>query len=58
MQRPARDKAMRDQSASPSGLAKLSLEPLGIFINEFAQRLRADTQKWEPLVKASGFTGE
>ena len=41
-----------------SGLAKLSLEPSGISLNEFSQRLRADTQRWELLVKASGFTGE
>ena len=41
-----------------SGLAKLSLEASGISLNEFSQRLRADTQRWEVLVKASGFTGE
>jgi tripartite-type tricarboxylate transporter receptor subunit TctC len=41
-----------------SGLAKLSLEPSAISLNDFAQRLRADTQKWELLVKTSGFTGE
>jgi tripartite-type tricarboxylate transporter receptor subunit TctC len=39
-----------------SGLAKLSLEPAGSSMSDFAQRMRADTQRWEAIVKASGFT--
>jgi tripartite-type tricarboxylate transporter receptor subunit TctC len=41
-----------------SGLAKLSLEPAGSSMNEFAQRMRADLQRWEQIVKASGFVAE
>lgn len=40
------------------GLVKLSLEPAGSSMSDFAQRLRADTQHWEPIVKASGFVAE
>ena len=39
-----------------NGLAKLSLEPAGSSMTEFAQRMRADLQRWEQIVKASGFT--
>jgi tripartite-type tricarboxylate transporter receptor subunit TctC len=38
-----------------TGLAKLALEPSGLSIDEFTKRVRADTDRWEPIVKASGF---
>ena len=38
-----------------AGLTKLALEPSGLSIAEFAQRVRADAERWEPIVKASGF---
>lgn len=38
-----------------SGLAKLSLEPAGSSMSEFAQRMRTDLQRWEQTVKASRF---
>lgn len=41
-----------------SGLVKLSLESGGSSMSDFAQRMRADTQRWEPIIKASGFTAE
>jgi len=41
-----------------NGLVKLSLEPAGSSMSDFAQRMRADTERWGPIVKASGFTAE
>ena len=41
-----------------SGLVKLSLEPAGSSMSDFAQRMRADTDRWAPIIKASGFTAE
>jgi tripartite-type tricarboxylate transporter receptor subunit TctC len=41
-----------------SGLMKLSLEPAGSSMSDFAQRMRSDTERWAPIIKASGFTAE
>jgi tripartite-type tricarboxylate transporter receptor subunit TctC len=41
-----------------NALAKLSLEPSGMSISEFAQRMKDDTQRWQPIVQASGFVAE
>ena len=41
-----------------SGLVKLSLEPAGSSMSDFAQRMRADTSRWEPIIKASGFAAD
>jgi tripartite-type tricarboxylate transporter receptor subunit TctC len=41
-----------------SGLVKLSLEPAGSSMNDFARRMRADTARWEPIIKASGFAAD
>ena len=41
-----------------SGLVKLSLEPAGSSMSDFAQRMRADTEHWAPIIKASGFNPE
>jgi tripartite-type tricarboxylate transporter receptor subunit TctC len=41
-----------------SGLAKLLLESAGSSMSDFAERIRADTQRWETIVKASGFVAE
>jgi tripartite-type tricarboxylate transporter receptor subunit TctC len=49
--------AMRTEEFK-SGLAKLSLEPAGSSMSEFTQRMRADLQRWESIVKASGFVTE
>jgi tripartite-type tricarboxylate transporter receptor subunit TctC len=40
------------------GLVKLSLELAGSSMNDFAQRMRADTERWAPIIKASGFTAD
>jgi hypothetical protein len=40
------------------GLMKLSLEPAGSSMSEFAQRMRADTEHWAPIIKVSGFTAD
>jgi tripartite-type tricarboxylate transporter receptor subunit TctC len=41
-----------------SGLVKLSLEPAGSSMSDFAQRMRADTARWAPIIKASGFAAD
>jgi tripartite-type tricarboxylate transporter receptor subunit TctC len=41
-----------------NGLVKLSLEPAGSSMSDFAQRMRTDTERWGPIVKASGFTAD
>jgi tripartite-type tricarboxylate transporter receptor subunit TctC len=41
-----------------SGLVKLSFEAGGTSPEEFAQLVRSDLARWEPMVKASGFTPE
>ena len=41
-----------------SGLLALSLEAAGSSMNDFAQRMRTDTDRWAPIIKASGFTIE
>jgi tripartite-type tricarboxylate transporter receptor subunit TctC len=40
------------------GLLTLSLEPAGSSMSDFAQRMRTDTERWAPIIKASGFTIE
>jgi tripartite-type tricarboxylate transporter receptor subunit TctC len=39
-----------------TGLLALSLEPAGSSMNDFAQRMRNDTDGWAPIIKASGFS--
>jgi tripartite-type tricarboxylate transporter receptor subunit TctC len=41
-----------------SGLVKLSLEPAGSSMSDFVLRMQADTQRWGPIIKTSGFTAE
>jgi len=41
-----------------SGLVKLSFEAGGTSPEQFADIVRADIARWEPIVKASGFTPE
>jgi tripartite-type tricarboxylate transporter receptor subunit TctC len=41
-----------------SGLLTLSLEPGGSSMSDFAKRMRSDTERWAPIIKASGFTIE
>jgi tripartite-type tricarboxylate transporter receptor subunit TctC len=41
-----------------SGLVKLSFEAGGTSPEEFAQLVRSDLERWEPIVKASGFSPE
>jgi tripartite-type tricarboxylate transporter receptor subunit TctC len=53
------NRAVRDamkKEEFKKGLASLSLEPAGSSMSDFAQRMRADSQRWEAIVKASGFT--
>ena len=40
------------------GLLNLSLEPAGSSMSDFAKRMRSDTERWAPIIKASGFTIE
>jgi len=40
------------------GLARFSLEPLTMSPTEFAARIRADTERWAPIAKATGFTSD
>jgi hypothetical protein len=39
-------------------LIKLSFEASGTSPEQFADIVRADIARWEPIVKASGFTPE
>jgi tripartite-type tricarboxylate transporter receptor subunit TctC len=47
-----------DTAEVKSGLVKLSFEAGGTSPEEFAQLVRSDLARWEPIVKASGFTPE
>jgi tripartite-type tricarboxylate transporter receptor subunit TctC len=47
-----------ETDAFKTGLSNLSLEPAGSSMNDFAQRMRTDTDRWAPIIKASGFTIE
>ncbi|NBS48043.1 MAG: twin-arginine translocation pathway signal protein, partial [Betaproteobacteria bacterium] len=53
--------AMRSALAAPetvNGLAQMGLEAQSSTPAELAARLKADTDKWGPLVKAIGFTAD
>jgi tripartite-type tricarboxylate transporter receptor subunit TctC len=39
-----------------AGLANQSVEPGGLTPADFARQMRADYERWGPIVKASGFT--
>jgi tripartite-type tricarboxylate transporter receptor subunit TctC len=41
-----------------AGLTKLSYETTGISRSDFARLIKADFERWAPIVKASGFTPE
>ena len=56
LNRSARDAL--DTAEVKSGLVKLSFEAGGTSPEEFAQLVRSDLARWEPIVKASGFTPE
>jgi tripartite-type tricarboxylate transporter receptor subunit TctC len=47
-----------DTAEVKAGLVKLSFEPGGTSPEQFADIVRADIARWEPIVKASGFTPE
>jgi tripartite-type tricarboxylate transporter receptor subunit TctC len=52
---------IRDALKTPevkSGLARLSLEVAGNSPVEFARQIKLETERWGPIVKASGFTPE
>jgi tripartite-type tricarboxylate transporter receptor subunit TctC len=53
--------ALRAALAAPetvNGLATMGLEAQSSMPAELATRLKADTDKWGPLVKSIGFTAE
>jgi len=56
LNRSARDAL--DTAEVKSGLVKLSFEAGGTSPEEFAQLVRSDLARWDPIVKASGFTPE
>jgi tripartite-type tricarboxylate transporter receptor subunit TctC len=39
-----------------AGLANQSLDVGGLTPADFARQIKADTDRWGPIVKASGFT--
>jgi tripartite-type tricarboxylate transporter receptor subunit TctC len=39
-----------------AGLANQSVDVGGLAPADFARRIKADTDRWGPIVKASGFT--
>ena len=41
-----------------AGLARLSVDALSSTPIEFAQLIKSDLDRWEPIVKASGFSPE
>jgi tripartite-type tricarboxylate transporter receptor subunit TctC len=47
-----------DSAEVKAGLIKLSFEAGGTSPEQFADLVRADIARWEPIVKASGFTPE
>jgi len=47
-----------DTAEVKAGLIKLSFEAGGTSPEQFADIVRADIARWEPIVKASGFTPE
>ena len=47
-----------DTAEVKAGLIKLSFEAGGTSPEQFAEIVRADIARWEPIVKASGFTPE
>ena len=47
-----------DTAEVKAGLIKLSFEASGTSPQQFADIVRADIARWEPIVKASGFTPE
>jgi tripartite-type tricarboxylate transporter receptor subunit TctC len=47
-----------DTAEVKAGLIKLSFEASGTSPEQFADIVRADIARWEPIVKASGFTPE
>ena len=47
-----------DTAEVKTGLIKLSFEAGGTSPEQFADIVRADIARWEPIVKASGFTPE
>jgi tripartite-type tricarboxylate transporter receptor subunit TctC len=52
---------VRESLASPDmieALARSSLQPITQSVDDFARTVRADTARWGPIVKASGFTAE
>jgi tripartite-type tricarboxylate transporter receptor subunit TctC len=57
----ALNRSVRDALATvevKAGLVKLSFEAGGTSPAEFAELVKADIARWEPIVKASGFTPE
>src|SRR6476620_9241000 len=55
------NRTVRDALGTPearSGLVKLPFGPGGTSPEQFADIVRADIARWEPIVKASGFTPE
>jgi tripartite-type tricarboxylate transporter receptor subunit TctC len=50
-------KALRTPGISDKLIA-LGLEPTGTTPAELAAIMAADTMRWAPLIKASGFTGD
>jgi tripartite-type tricarboxylate transporter receptor subunit TctC len=51
-------RAAISSAAFKTALAKLSVNPAGETPNEFAQLIKADFERWGPIVRASGFTPE
>jgi tripartite-type tricarboxylate transporter receptor subunit TctC len=47
-----------DNAEVKAGLIKLSFEAGGTSPEEFTQLVKSDIARWEPIVKASGFTPE
>ena len=46
------------RTSSTVKIVNAQLEPSGMSISEFAQRMKDDTQRWQPIVHASGFVAE
>lgn len=46
------------EPAFAENLLKNGFDPYTLSVDEFSRRIRAETEKWGPIVKASGFTAE
>jgi tripartite-type tricarboxylate transporter receptor subunit TctC len=47
-----------DSNRFKAGAANLSVEAMSLGTSDFAQLIKSDLQRWEPIVHTSGFSPE